>query len=310
MASKQSLANKSHYETLAAVGSKGPMSPEENIEWNERHWPALTAEPRGVDYIEANAALIPSMWIVPKGATGDRVIFYSHGGGFVGGSIYTHRKMVGHLAKAVGCQALIFDYPCAHQRKYPAQLDAAFAVYNWLLDQGVRAEHIAAGGDSSGAILTFSVLQRGREHGLPLPSAVMTISGWFDMALTGASYETNRMKDLFFAKEAVAWLASNMLGESGDRRDPLASPLYANFKGLPPIYLQAGSDETLVDDSRMLAEKARQAGVEVRLDVFPEMLHTFQMMAGYAPEADDAIARLAEWVRPKLGLDDKQRTAA
>jgi acetyl esterase/lipase len=286
------------------------MSPEENIEWNERHWPALTAEPRGVDYIEANAGLIPSMWIVPKGAPEDRVIFYSHGGGFVGGSIYTHRKMVGHLAKAVGCRALIFDYPYAHQRKYPAQLDAALAAYNWLLDQGVRAEHIAAAGDSSGAILTFGVLQRGREHGLPLPSAVMTISGWFDMALTGASYETNRTKDLFFAKEVVAWLVSNMLGESGDRRDPLASPLYADFKGLPPIYLQAGSDETLVDDSRMLAEKARQAGVEVRLDVFPEMLHTFQMMAGHAPEADDAIARLAEWVRPKLGLDDKQRTAA
>jgi epsilon-lactone hydrolase len=307
MASKQSLANKFHYETLAAVGSKGPMSPEENIEWNERHWPALTAEPRGVDYIEANAGLFPLMWIVPKGATEDRVILYSHGGGFVGGSIYTHRKMVGHLAKAVGCRALVFDYPYAHQRKYPAQLEAAFAAYNWLLDQGVRAEHIAAAGDSSGAILTFGVLQRARQHGLRLPRAVMTISGWLDMALTGSSYETNRTKDLFFAKEVVGWLVSNMLGESGSRRDPLASPLYADFKGLPPIYLQAGADETLVDDSRMLAEKARQAGVEVRLDVFPEMLHTFQMMAGHAPEADDAIARLAEWVRPKLGLDDERR---
>ena len=101
-----------------------------------------------------------------------------------------------------------------------------------------------------------------------------------------------------------------MLGDSGDRRDPLASPLYADFKGLPPIYLQAGSDETLVDESRMLAEKAWQDGVEVRLDVFPEMLHSFQMMAGHAPEADDAIARLAEWVRPKLGLDDQQRKVA
>jgi acetyl esterase/lipase len=310
MASKQSLANKSHYETLAAVGAKRPMSPEESIEWNERHWPALTAEPRGVDYIEANVGLIPSMWIVPKGATEDRVIFYSHGGGFVGGSIYTHRKMVGHLAKAVGCRALIFDYPYAISGNTRRSSTPLSPSISWLLDQGVRAEHITAAGDSSGAILTFGVLQRGRDHRLPLPSAIMTISGWFDMALTGASYETNRTKDLFFAKEAVAWLVSNMLGESGDRRDPLASPLYADFKGLPPIYLQAGSDETLVDDSRMLAEKARQAGVEVRLDVFPEMLHTFQMMAGQAPEADDAIARLAEWVRPKLALDDKQRTAA
>jgi epsilon-lactone hydrolase len=309
MASKQSLANKLHYEALAAIAAKGPTSPQDNIELNESQWPALTAEPRGVDYIEANAGLIPAMWVVPKGATEDRVIFYSHGGGFVGGSIYTHRKMVGHLAKAVGCRALIFGYPYAHQRKYPAQLEAAFATYKWVLDQGVRAERIAAAGDSAGAILTFGLIQRARADRLPLPPAVMIISGWLDMALTGASYETNRTKDIFFAKEGVAWLVSNMLGD-GDRHDPLASPLYADFKGFPPIYLQAGADETLVDESRMLAARAEQAGVEVRLDVFPEMLHSFQMMAGRAPEADDAISRLAEWVRPKLGLGDTRPKVA
>src|SRR5262245_52770079 len=97
------------------------------------------------------------------------------------------------------------------------------------------------------------------------------------------------------------WLASNLVGD-GDRRDPYASPLYADLAGFPPIYLQAGGDETLVDDSRMFAERARQAGVEVRFDVFPEMLHSFQMMAGRAHKADDAICRFAEWVRPKLGL--------
>jgi epsilon-lactone hydrolase len=111
MVSKQSLTNKVHYETLSAIAAKGSMSPDENIELNEIHWPALTAEPRGVDYIEVDAGIVPAMWIVPKRSTEDRVIFYSHGGGFVGGSIYTHRKMVGHLAKAVRCRALIFDYP-------------------------------------------------------------------------------------------------------------------------------------------------------------------------------------------------------
>jgi epsilon-lactone hydrolase len=309
MASKQSLANKLHYEALAAIAAKGPTSPQDNIDLSESQWPALTAEPRGVDYIEADAGLIPAMWIVPKGATEDRVIFYSHGGGFVGGSIYTHRKMVGHLAKAVGCRALVFGYPYAYQRKYPAQLEAAFATYHWLLDQGVRAERIAAAGDSAGAILTFGVVQCARAAGLPLPSAIMLISGWLDMALTGASYETNRTKDIFFAKETVAWLVSNALGD-GDRHDPLASPLYADFRGLPPIYLQAGADETLVDESRMLAARAEQAGVEVKLDVFPEMLHSFQMMAGRAPEADDAIGRFAKWVRPKLGLDETRPDAS
>ena len=129
----------------------------------------------------------------------------------------------------------------------------------------------------------------------------MIMSGWFDLAATGASFVTNREKDPFFTKSAVEWLASNFVGD-GDRRDPYASPLYADLTGFPPTYLQAGGDETLVDDSRMFAERATEAGVEVRFDVFPEMLHSFQMMAGRAPEADDAIRRFGEWVRPKLGL--------
>ena len=301
MASTQSSANKAHYESSAAIVATGPLTREEQIEWNDIHWTALTAEPRGVDYVEVDAGGIPAMWILPKGSVEDRVILYSHGGGFVSGSIYTHRKMVGHLAKAVGSRALLFAYPYAHQKHYPAQLDNAVAAYRWLLDQRIAPEHIACAGDSCGAILTFGLLQRARAEKLPLPAAVTIISGWLDMALTGASYVTNRDKDVFFSKAGVEWLVANFLGD-GDRRDPYASPLYADFTGFPPIFLQAGADETLVDDSRMLVERARKAGVEVRFDVFPEMLHTFQMMAGRAPEADDAIGRLAEWVRPKLGL--------
>ena len=301
MASKQSRANKSHYEALVATMAEGPLSAEEQIEWNDIHWPALTAEPRGVDYIEASAGGIPAMWILPKGCAQDRAILYSHGGGFVSGSMYTHRKMIGHVAKAVGSRALLYDYPYAHQQKYPAQLRAALAVYRWLLDQQVAPERLACAGDSSGAILTFGLLQRARAEGLALPAAIMIISGWLDMALTGVSYETNRDKDTFFTRAGVEWLVANFLG-AGNRRDPYSSPLYADLAGFPPIFLQAGGDEALVDESRMFFDRAKHAGVDVRLDVFPEMLHTFQMMAGRAPEADDAIRRLAEWVRPKLGL--------
>jgi acetyl esterase/lipase len=125
MASKQSLANKAHHEAWAGIVAKTPLKPEEQIEWNDIHWTALTAEPGGVDYVEVNAGGIAAMWILPKGSVEDRVILYSHGGGFVSGSIYTHREMVGHLAKAVGSRALLFDYPYAHQKKYPAQLDTA-----------------------------------------------------------------------------------------------------------------------------------------------------------------------------------------
>jgi epsilon-lactone hydrolase len=298
MASTQSLANREHWE---AAARNGPQAPDAVIEWNDIHWTPLTAEPQGVDYIEVNADGAPAMWIRPKGAVEDRVILYSHGGGFVAGSIYTHRKLVGHLAKAVGCRGLLFEFPYAHERRHPAQLETAVTVYRWLLDQRVKAEHIVVAGESAGAILTVGVLQRAREAGLAQPVAAMIMSGWFDLAATGASFVTNREKDPFFAKSTVEWLASNFVGD-GNRRDPSASPLDADLAGFPPIYLQAGGDEALVDDSRMFAERAKQAGVEVRFDVFPEMLHSFQMMAGRAPEADEAIRRLAEWVRPKLGL--------
>jgi epsilon-lactone hydrolase len=306
MASKQSLANREHWERAA---HNGQLAPDAAIEWNDIHWTTLTAEPREVDYAEVAAAGVPAMWIRPKGAADDRVILYSHGGGFVAGSMYTHRKMVGHLAKAVKCRGLLFEFPYAHERKHPAQLETAVTVYRWLLDERVKAEHLVVAGESAGAILTVGLLQRARDAGLPQPAAAMIMSGWFDLAATGASFATNREKDPFFAKATVEWLAANFVGND-DLRDPYASPLYADLAEFPPIYLQAGGDETLVDDSRMFAERAREAGVDVRLDVFPEMLHSFQMMAGRAPEADDAICRLAEWVRPKLGLRGQETSVA
>ena len=146
MASRQSVANRAHYAAMAAKAGQ-PMTPQEIVEHNDIHWTALTAEPRGVDYFEVDAGGIPAMWIAPKGAADDREIFYAHGGGFVSGSIYTHRKMVGHLAKAAGCRALDLRLPTyAHQAKYPAQLDATVAAYRWLLGHGIKAEHVAFAG--------------------------------------------------------------------------------------------------------------------------------------------------------------------
>jgi epsilon-lactone hydrolase len=307
MASTQSHAKKRHYENLVAWSAQAQRSPEAVIEWNDVHWTGLTAEPGDVDYIEVEAGDTRAMWLVPKGSAQDRVILCMHGGGYVSGSMYTHRKMYAHLAKAVGARAVVFEYAYAHQQIHPAQLDTTVAAYRWLLEQRIDARHIALAADSVGAALSFGLLQRAREAELPLPAAVMIISGWFDMAVTGASFESNRQKDAFFTKEAVNWLAMTILGKDGDRRDPYASPLYANLAGLPPTFLQVGGDETLLDDSRMFAERARNAGVDVRLDVFPEMLHTFQMMAGRAPEADEAIRRFAEWVRPKLDLPATRR---
>jgi len=143
---------------------------------------------------------------------------------------------------------------------------------------------------------------RAREHNLPMPAATMPLSPWVDMEMTGESLVSNRERDVLVQKEVVEIMATTFLGDDGNRRDPLANPLYADLKGLPPMYIQVGGDETLLDDSRRLAERAREAGIEVSLDVFPEMQHVFHFAAGHAPEADDAIRKLALWVRPKLGL--------
>jgi monoterpene epsilon-lactone hydrolase len=306
MASPQSHANRMHYEAVQAVSRQG-LSAEDGIDWQERHWPALTAEPGGVDYVEVDAGGVRGMWLNPKGCAGNRVILCMHGGGYVAGSIFTHRKMYGHLVKATGCRGLVFDYAYAHEARFPTQLEQTSTVYRWLLGQGVVPGHLALVGDSCGAALMFGVLLRARDAGLPLPAAAMSISGWTDMAATGASYEANRNKDPFFSRETTMFLASLVLGEGGNARDPFASPLYGQLAGLPPTFLQAGADETLLDDSRVFAERARAAGVEVRLEIYPGMLHSFQMMAGRAPEADEAIAELAARARPRLGLPDSTR---
>lgn len=310
MPSKQSLANKRHYEALVAHAQSGEqLSPEEATAWNNAEWTKLTAEPGGVDYLEVDAAGRTALWIVPKVAAQDRVIFYVHGGGFVGGSIYTHRKMVAHLAKATGCRALLVGYDYVYQAKYPKQRQAVASAYRWLLDAGVRPEHVVGGADSAGAAILFGAMLDARDDGIPLPAAIVSISGWFDMAATGASYATNRERDAFFQKQTVDWLAG-MVMDGSDLRDPKASPLYADLAGLPPTYLHVGGDEALLDDSRMMAAALKSAGVDTRLDVFPEMLHSFQMMAGAAPEADDAIGRFADWLRPRLGLPPSARIAA
>jgi epsilon-lactone hydrolase len=301
MPSKQSEAVKKHW-TAARLAADLPDHEPADIESSNDAWGSLTAEPRGVDYLETDAGGLLALWAVPKHCASDRVLLCMHGGGFISGSIYSHRKMFGHLAKSTGARALLFDYRLAPEHTHPAQVDDATAVYRWLLDRGISADHIAFTGDSCGGGLAITTQLRARELGLPLPAAAMPFSPWVDMEATVESYVTNRDRDAFFSSDLVRELAGIFLGKGGNPRDPLANPLYADLSGLGPIYIQAAGDEVLLDDARRLDERARKAGVDVRLDVFPDMQHTFQMAAGRALEADEAIRRMANWVRPKLNL--------
>jgi acetyl esterase/lipase len=259
-------------------------------------WDALTAEPGGLDYTEVEIAGVTSLWAVPKNATSTPVLLCIHGGGFVSGSIYSHRKMFAHIARAVGARALIVGYHLLPEGHFPVPVDDVVQAYRWLLEQGTNAKDIVLVGDSVGGWLTIAAQLRARELGLPLPAAAVPLSPSVDVEVNGESMRSNAGKDALFNQTWIKQLMGDFLGETSPR-DPMANPLYADLAGFGPLYIQVGDQELLLDDSRMLADHARRCGVGVRLDVFEGQQHTFQMAAGRAPEADDAIARIAEWVR-------------
>jgi epsilon-lactone hydrolase len=302
MASKQSEQLVTLYKGFLAALGANPEMPLPEMRALLGHMGDVTAEPGGVDYIEANAGGVPALWAVPKGCAEDRVLLCAHGGGYVVGSMFTHRKVYAHLAKAIGCRALIVHYGLAPENIHPAPVNDMATAYRWLLDQGITPNHIALTGDSAGGGLAITTLLRLREQGLPLPAATMPLSPWLDMDGGGATFETNKERDVLVARELIAGMAATFLGENGNRQDPLVNPLHGDLRGLPPVYIQVGGYEALLDDSRALAEAVRRADGEVKLDVYPEMQHVFHFLAGTAPEADDAIGQLAAWVRPKLGL--------
>ncbi len=302
MASPQAALLDNLFDSFVASLTANPaMGIEELRDMLERCGDVAT-DPGGVDYIEADVAGTPALWAVPKACKSDRVLLALHGGGCVTGSRFSHRKMFAHIAKAVGCRALILDYARAPEQQHPSQVNESLRAYEWLLAQGIKPAHIATVGDSAGGNLCTTVVLAARDKGLALPAAVMPLSPWYDMEATAPSFTTNAKVDRLISREMSLNMSQIFLGAASPR-DPLANPLFADFTGYPPTYIQVGGYEAIVDDSLRVAERARAAGVDVRCDVFPEMQHVFQFMAGRAPEADDAIAKLAAWVKPRLGLN-------
>lgn len=302
MASKQSEQLDTLYKSWIAALGANPEMPLDELRAMFEHWGDVTAEPGGVDYIEVDAGGVPALWATPKGCAQDRVLLCAHGGGYVCGSMYTHRKVYGHFAKAIGCRALIVHYRRAPDHVHPAPVDDMARAYKWLLDQGIAPKHIALTGDSAGGGLAITTLLRAREQGLPMPAATIPLSPWLDMDGTGATFETNKEKDVLVMREIIQNMAATFLGEKGNKQDPLANPLRGDLRGLPPVYIQVGGYETLLSDSQNLAEAVRRADGDVKIDVYPEMQHVFQFLAGTAPEADKAVQDIAAWVKPKLGL--------
>jgi acetyl esterase/lipase len=266
------------------------------------HWGDVTAEPREVDYEEVDDAGVRGMWATPKKGVHDRILLAAHGGGCSVCSIYSHRKLFGHIAKAVGCRVFIVDFPLAPENVHPAPRNGVLSAYQWLLGSRYLPNHIGFIGDSAGGGLAVTTAVEARDLGLPLPACIISLCPWIDMEASSPSFDKNGARDAFVSRPLVLAMAAMYLGEAGDRRDPGVNPVYGHLGDLPPIYIQVGEHEVLLDDSLSLAEAIRRDGGVVDLDIVPEMQHVFHFLAGTAPEADAAIEQLARWTRPKLQL--------
>ena len=254
-----------------------------------------------------SAGGVDGEWIAPSGASRDKAILYFHGGGFRLGSVASHRDLIARIADASGCRVLAINYRLAPEHRFPAALEDAVAAYGWILEQGLKPENIAFAGDSAGGNLVLAAMLSLRARLLPLPIVGVLMSPWTDLAATGASYVSRADADPIHARPMILALAKNYLGDDGDPRRPLASPLYADLAGLPPLLIQVGDRETVLDDSIMFAEKARSAGVDVELQVWDGMIHVFQMFGTELAEARQAIYAIAGFLRQHLHIKADRR---
>jgi len=257
---------------------------------------AMMPTPPDVRRETVSAGGVPAEWVTAPGAADERVILYLHGGGYVIGSINTHREMVSRLSRASGARGLVIDYRLAPEHPHPAAVDDALAAYRWLLEQGAEPRRVVVAGDSAGGGLTVATLVAIRDAGLPLPAGGAPLSPWVDLEGVGESMTTRAAEDPIVQREPLLEMAALYLA-GAHARTPLAAPLHADLRGLPPLLIQVGTAETLLDDAARLAEKARAAGVDVTYEPWEEMIHVWQLFAPMLPEGQQAIERIGEWTR-------------
>ena len=243
-----------------------------------------------------NAGGVSAEWVAAAGAADDRVVLYVHGGGYVMGSIATHRELAARLSKASGARVLVLDYRLAPEHPFPAPVEDATAAYRWLLAQNIKPSRIVVAGDSAGGGLALATLIALRDAKVPLPAAGVGISPWVDMEGTGASMTTRAKVDPVVQKEGLLGMAQLYLSGK-DPKSPLAAPLHANLEGLPPLLIHVGDAETLLDDSTRIAEKAKKSGVKVELEIWPEMPHVWHLFAPFLPEGQQAIEKIGKFVQ-------------
>ncbi len=230
--------------------------------------------PDDVTVEPVTAAGVAAEWTTTPNAAANRAILYVHGGGYVIGSLDSHRHTVAEIGRAAAARVLALDYRMAPEHPFPAAVEDTVAAYRFLLAQGFAPGHIAIAGDSAGGGLVVAAMLAIRDAKLPQPACGWAISPWIDMEATGASMTTKSAEDPTVQKAGLDFMAKTYLA-GADPKNPLAAPLHANFTGLAPLLIQVGAAETLLDDATRLASLAGAANVAVTLEIWPEMIHVW-----------------------------------
>ncbi|TDD49855.1 alpha/beta hydrolase [Kribbella antibiotica] len=245
---------------------------------------------------------VEALTVTVGNAIRDGVILYLHGGGYVVGSANTGSFLATALARRVGTPAVSLEYRLAPENPFPAAIDDAYAAYRALLDGGTQASDIVLAGDSAGGGLVLAVLLSARRDGLPQPAGAVLFSPWTDLAVSGASLDDRAHLDPIFDRENIQWYADQYLAGQ-DPHNELASPVYADLSGLPPLLIQTGSYEVLLDDSLRLAVRAAESELDVSLEIVAGVPHVFPLLAGHLDAADEALDRAGQFLVRRLGYE-------
>ena len=294
----------SEIETVRAVLAQLGEGAPENPTWEfqrQNYENAGTSMPMadGVSVEDITLGGVSGIRLTPSETEPGRTLLYFHGGGYCIGSPESHRTMVAHMAKAMKATAYSMDYRMAPEVVFPAAVDDGLASYKALLDQGVDPAKLAISGDSAGGGLTMATAIAARDAGLPQPACLLPISPWVDLTNSGWSYETKAASDPMINQENITAFATTYLNGT-DAKTPLASPVYADLSGLAPTLIQVGSEECLLSDAITLAERAGAAGVQVQLEIWPEMIHVWHFFHGVLSDAHKAMADMASWAERRL----------
>ena len=243
---------------------------------------------------------LPGEWSIVPGSDLSRVLMFFHGGGYCSGSVVSHRRLVTEAGRAAGVRTLAIAYRLAPEHPFPAAYDDVLTAWRFLRDQNIPAAHIAIGGDSAGAGLTLALIGRLRDAREKVPGCAWLISPWTDLTMSGPSLSSRDAVDPLIHKEYLIELADAYLSAGMDRKDPRVSPLYADLKGFPPVIIQVGSAETLLDDATRFAAAAGAADVRVTLEIWPQMIHAWPLWNARLEPGRLALASAGAFIRQHL----------